>query len=77
LAYKEILMKCLYCQGTMARGTAPFHIDRKGYHLILDTIPAWVCVQCGETYFEASAVEAIQQVLQAIDTHTEKLVLSA
>ena len=37
---KEIGMKCLYCQGTMERGTAPFHIDRKGYHLILDTIPA-------------------------------------
>jgi YgiT-type zinc finger domain-containing protein len=77
LAYKEILMKCLYCQGTMAHGTAPFHIDRKGYHLILDTIPAWVCTQCGEAYFEESAVEAIQQILQAIDTHTEKLVLSA
>jgi YgiT-type zinc finger domain-containing protein len=70
-------MKCLYCQGTMARGTAPFHIDRKGYHLILDAIPAWVCIQCGEAYFEEAAVEAIQQVLQAIDTHTEKLVLSA
>jgi YgiT-type zinc finger domain-containing protein len=61
----------------MARGTAPFHIDRKGYHLILDAIPAWVCTQCGEAYFEEAAVEAIQQVLQAIDTHTEKLVLSA
>jgi YgiT-type zinc finger domain-containing protein len=76
LAYKEIRMKCLYCQGTMARGTAPFHIDRKGYHLILDAIPAWVCTQCGEAYFEEAAVEAIQQVLQAIDTHTENLVLS-
>jgi YgiT-type zinc finger domain-containing protein len=70
-------MKCLYCQGTMARGTAPFHIDRKGYHLSLDAIPAWVCTQCGEAYCEEAAVEAIQQVLQAIDTHTENLVLSA
>lgn len=69
-------MKCLYCQGTMVRGTAPFHIDRKGYHLILDTVPAWVCAQCGEAYFEESAVDAIQQVIQAIDTHTEKLTLS-
>jgi len=70
-------MKCLYCQGTMARGTAPFHIDRKGYHLILDTIPAWVCTQCGEAYFEEVAVEAIQQVIRAIDQHTASLVLSA
>ena len=70
-------MKCLYCQGTMERGTVPFHIDRKGYHLILDTIPAWVCAQCGEAYFEEAAVEAIQQVICAVDKHTEGLVLSA
>lgn len=70
-------MKCLYCQGAMARGTAPFHIDRKGYHLILDTIPAWVCSQCGEAYFEEAEAEAIQQVIRAVDQHTAKLVLSA
>ena len=70
-------MTCMYCQGKMECGTAPFHIDRKGYHLIFDTIPAWVCVQCGETYFEEATVEAIQQVISAIDTHTERLLLSA
>lgn len=69
-------MQCLYCQGVMARGTAPFHIDRKGYHLILNTIPAWVCSQCGEAYFEAAEVEAIQQVIRSVDKHTKKLVLS-
>ena len=61
----------------MARGTAPFHIDRKGYHLILDTVPAWVCAQCGEAYFEEAEVESIQQVIRAVDQHTENLVLSA
>lgn len=70
-------MKCLYCQGTMARGTASFHIYRKGYHMILHTIPAWVGAQCGEAYFEEAAVEVIQQVIRAVDKHTEKLVLSA
>ena len=44
-------MKCLYCHGTMERGTAPFHIDRKGYHLILDTIPAGVCTTHSAPYF--------------------------
>ena len=36
-------MKCIHCQGTMNRATAPFHVDRHGYHLLLDTVPAWVC----------------------------------
>ncbi len=70
-------MKCIQCQGKMERGTAPFHIDRKGYHLILDTIPAWVCAQCGEVYFEETEVEAIQKVMRDLDKRTGKLAPSA
>ena len=70
-------MKCLHCQGKMERDTAPFHIDRNGYHLILDTIPAWVCSQCGEAFFEESEVEAIQRVIRDLDKQAERLALSA
>ncbi len=70
-------MKCLHCQGKMERDTTPFHIDRKGYHLILDTIPAWVCSQCGEAFFEESEVEAIQKVIRDLDKQAERLALSA
>ena len=66
-------MKCIHCQGTMQRGTAPFHIDRKGYHLMFDAIPAWVCTQCGEAYFEEAEVEAIQDVIRAVDQRAEKI----
>jgi YgiT-type zinc finger domain-containing protein len=54
----------------MIRGYAPFHIDRKGYHLSLDAVPAWVCSQCGEPYFEEREVETIQQLLTQLDQHT-------
>lgn len=27
----------------MVRATAPFSIDRKGYHIVWEAIPAWVC----------------------------------
>ncbi|NUO79833.1 YgiT-type zinc finger protein [candidate division KSB1 bacterium] len=70
-------MKCMYCQGTMERKTAPFQINRKGYHLVLSAIPAWVCAQCGEVYFEEAEVEAIQGALQDLDERTEKLALAA
>ncbi len=66
-------MKCLYCQGEMERGTAPFHADRKGYHLMLDAVPAWVCSQCGEVYFEEAEVDAIQDVMRSLDETTERL----
>jgi YgiT-type zinc finger domain-containing protein len=57
----------------MERKSAPFQIDRKGYHLTLDEIPAWVCTQCGEAYFEEPEVEAIQDVIQSLDKRTQKL----
>ncbi len=37
----------------MKKGFAPFSADRKGYHISWDSIPTWVCTQCGEPYFEA------------------------
>ncbi|MFQ5706080.1 MAG: YgiT-type zinc finger protein [bacterium] len=66
-------MKCIHCKGRMERKSAPFQIDRKGYHLTLDEIPAWVCIQCGEVYFEKHEVGAIQEVIQSLDRRTKKL----
>jgi YgiT-type zinc finger domain-containing protein len=63
----------MYCQGNMERGVAPFHIDRKGYHLQLDKVPAWVCSQCGEVYFGEEEVDSIQSVIRAVDEQLEKL----
>ncbi|HZK76494.1 MAG TPA: type II toxin-antitoxin system MqsA family antitoxin [Candidatus Kapabacteria bacterium] len=60
-------MKCDICQADMKRSVATFHVDRKGYHLTLDAVPAWVCPQCGETYFEQPEVESIQRAALAID----------
>jgi YgiT-type zinc finger domain-containing protein len=67
----------MHCQGKMTRGAAPFHIDRKGYHLVLDKIPAWVCSQCGEAYFGETEVDSIQSVIRALDAQLEKLAASA
>ena len=70
-------MTCMYCRGQMERGTAPFHIDRKGYHLLLDRVPAWVCSQCGEVYFEEGEIDSIQAAIRAVDEQVEKLAVPA
>ena len=70
-------MNCIHCKGEMEKKTAPFQIDRKGYHLTLDAIPAWVCTQCGESYFDEAEVTAIQAVLQKLDKETEKLAVAS
>ena len=70
-------MKCLHCRGEMRRGEAPFQIDRRDYHLIFDRVPAWVCGQCGEAYFESPEVDLIQDAVRAVDERTEKFAASA
>ena len=66
-------MKCMYCKGEMKRGKIPFHMDRKGVHLMLDEVPAWICNQCGEPYFEEMEVESIQSMIQAVEHEARKL----
>ncbi len=67
----------MYCQGKMERGVAPFHIDRNGYHLTLEAVPAWVCTQCGEVYFEESEVERIQTAIARLDENVHQLAEAA
>ena len=57
-------MKCIHCKGRMKRGTAPFSLDRNGYHVSWDAVPAWACTQCGEPFFEAREVDLIQNALR-------------
>jgi YgiT-type zinc finger domain-containing protein len=67
-------MECLCCKAQMRRGTAPFSIDRNGYRVSWDNIPAWVCDQCGEVLFEAREVDLIQGALVSLDRETATLV---
>ncbi len=70
-------MKCTHCQGQMNRGITPFTIDRKGYHIHWDAVPAWICGQCGEPCFEAREVEIMQEAARALDRHHHSLLAEA
>ena len=70
-------MKCIYCKAEMMKSTASFHIDRKGVHVSLDDVPAWVCPQCGEAYFEEQEVDSMQALVRAVEKQKEKLAKTA
>jgi YgiT-type zinc finger domain-containing protein len=67
-------MECIHCKGQMKRGTAPFSLNRNGYHVSWDAIPAWVCAQCGEPFFEAREVDLIQNALRDLDRESAALI---
>jgi YgiT-type zinc finger domain-containing protein len=66
-------MECIHCKGQMKRGTAPFSFDRNGYHVSWDAVPAWVCTQCGEPFFESREVDLILNALRDLDRESAAL----
>lgn len=66
-------MECLHCQGTLVQKTVDHTANRKGYHLIIDDVPAWVCEQCGEPLFDEVTVDAIQKALHEVDSQLNNL----
>ena len=48
-----------------------FSVDRNGYHIRWDAVPAWVCDQCSEPCLESGEVARIQRALAALDGETE------
>ena len=70
-------MKCIHCQAIMKHATAPLHIARNGCHVTLDNVPAWVCSQCGEAYFEENQVNIVQELIGAIEHKSQQFYLAA
>lgn len=66
-------MKCLYCGGEMEKSTSSYTVDREGYHLFIKEIPAYICTQCGEKYFDEEEVEAIQKMIQTVEAGIEEV----
>jgi len=70
-------MECVYCKGNLIQSFAPFSVDRNGYHITWEKVPAWVCTQCGEALFEENEVDHIQKALEKIDVETKHLQLKS
>ena len=68
-------MKCLYCKSVLVQKKVSYTANRRGYHLIVDDVPAWVCEQCGEPLFDEETVDLIQDILRQVDMRMEKLTI--
>ncbi len=66
-------MECHYCKGKMVAGKTAYSVNRKGYHLVIDEVPAFVCTQCGEPYFEEKSIQLIQELISQVDERAEKI----
>jgi YgiT-type zinc finger domain-containing protein len=59
-------MECRVCGGRQVWSRATYIASRRGFHLTVDDVPAWVCEQCGDSHFDEVAFEAIQRRLDGL-----------
>jgi YgiT-type zinc finger domain-containing protein len=58
----EALVKCVACKaGTVKPGTSTFMADMDGTVFVVRGVPALVCDNCGEKYFEGPVLERLME----------------
>ncbi|MBN1218374.1 MAG: YgiT-type zinc finger protein [Anaerolineae bacterium] len=70
-------MEWVHCRGQLVKKKVNYPANRKGYHLIIDDVPAWVGRQGGEPMFGEATVAAIQEMLPAMDNRQKLMALAA
>ncbi len=66
-------MICEFCGGTTEKRRIKKHHWLKGRLYIVENVEAEVCTQCGERYFSAKTLDAIDQMLTADHEVSERL----
>ena len=66
-------MECPHCHGTLIEGATSYTVNRSGYHLIIDDVPAFICEQCQEPLFTEDAVRLVQQMIRTLDARRKEL----
>lgn len=62
-------MKCPFCKGDMIEELLDYNVELEdGQEVRLEEVPTWVCEKCDHTEVEAEVIEAINDMLEHLDT---------
>mgnify|MGYP001581923252 CR=1 FL=1 len=54
---------CNICHGQVEEELTSYTRWLEGRLIVVENVPAWVCGQCGETYYDPDVVEHLQTVI--------------
>ena len=63
--------RCALCNGKLEESTTEFMARAGGEVVIINNVPAYVCEQCGESYYTAEISRKIDAVMR--EAHQKKL----
>ena len=67
-------MNCLVCKGgQMVESFEPYFAKLQSGYLIIENVPCFKCVQCGEVVFSMSVIERIEDLIAAYEKISNKI----
>ncbi len=64
----EQTFDCHFCGGKVTAQKVDVMRHWKGRYILIEDVPAYVCAQCGEKYYDGVVAEAMDQIMQASET---------
>ena len=63
---EEENMNCFMCKGELKNEKVNYVVDLKETIIIIKGVPAKVCTQCGEQYFDDETTENIEKIVNQL-----------
>ncbi len=57
-----MLNKCAICGGELKKDTTTLTFDRENKVIVIRNVPALVCSNCGESYFDAETTRKLEKI---------------
>ena len=65
--------RCSFCKGKLVEGKTEFIARVENEVVVIKEVPAYICENCGESYFSAAISRKMDEVMR--DAHQGKLCL--
>ena len=52
---------CEYCNGAIVEKRVTLHRNLKGNYVLIENVPAGVCIECGTRYYAANTLKMIDE----------------
>jgi len=59
-------MECFMCKGKTEKKIVNYFLDLRNTMIIVKGVPADVCTQCGERYFDDEVMENLEKIINGL-----------
>lgn len=69
------MMDCIVCKGELIKKEINHIVDIEGQIIIIKNVPAEVCKQCGESFFENQVALRLEQIVEEIRSNKAEITI--